>query len=377
MTSPLIGQWRGTSKSGSVCIVNIDQDGLSISGRVSVFESVPIEGRPFPIWSWSYLLGEVNSDGSISGHVKAPSIHKQYGEFLTDEEINYLKDKIKFEFPNSTTFVGARDGKNKLIVNWESKYPSVPDRLDTVHLKREQLIASKIIHKEMDWNEFREFALMQPEGLIYRGQAQKWMLQTAFHRTGRADLISYLDNQVPDLERHINSVSEHVFDSNNDRSLGALLNLAQHHGYPTPLLDWTKSPYVAAFFAFEDISQIKKDKPVSIFIFEERKWSNMAGRTAQLRVPNMVVRTLELPGFGNARVLPQQSVTMYSNMANIESIILSNETNSGDFVKAVAIPSSDREKAMRDLALMGITWGSLFPGLDGICRQLRSRHFGQ
>lgn len=377
MISPLIGQWRGTSKSGSVCVVNIDQDRRAITGRVSVYEIVLIESEPLPLWSWSYFNGEVNDDGSISGDVKPPSVHKRYGELLTDQEIDYLKDKIKFEFPNTTTFQGSREGRHKLQINWKSEYPSIPDRIDTVNLKREYLTTSKIIYTEMGWNDFREFALTQPEGLIYRGQAQQWMLQTAFHRTGRADLISYLDNQVPDLERHINSVSEHVFDSNIDRSLGALLNLAQHHGYPTPLLDWTKSPYVAAFFAFEDISKIKKDKPVSIFIFEERKWSDMAGRTAQLRVPNMVVRTLELPGFGNARVLPQQSVTMYSNMANIESIILSNESNPGDFVRAVAIPSYDREKAMRDLALMGITWGSLFPGLDGICRQLRARHFGR
>ena len=62
-----------------------------------------------------------------------------------------------------------------------------------------------------------------------------------------------------------------------------------------------------------------------MFVFDEKEWGNMTGRTAQIRVPNMVVRTLELPGFGNSRVLPQQSITMYSNTDNIESIIKTNE----------------------------------------------------
>jgi len=373
----LVGQWKGTSELGSYCNVSIEQEGCKLNGRTTMYATFTVEGKPFPIINFSTFNGDIKNKGTISGNVDLPSIHYRNGDYLTDQDIIYLKEKIGFEFPTSTTFTAVREDKNKLNVKWKSIYPSLPPREDTVLLERVISAESKIPHEEMPWNKFREFALSQSNDLIYRGQSQPWMLQTAFHRIGRADIISYLDNQVPDLERHINSVSKHVFDVRDDRSLGALLNLAQHHGYPTPLLDWTKSPYVSAFFAFEDINQVKKRKHVSIFIFEDRKWAEKVGRVANIRAPNMLLRTLELPGFGNARVLPQQSVTMFSNVADIESLIFVNETTKGEFVKAIAIPSSDREKAMRDLSLMGITWGSLFPGLDGICRQLRSRHFGQ
>ena len=39
------------------------------------------------------------------------------------------------------------------------------------------------------------------------------------------------------------------------------------------------------------------------------------------------------------------------------------------------LPASDRPRIMRELELMGLTYGSLFPGLDGICRDMKDRLF--
>lgn len=375
MNPSYIGQWKGDSQAGSVVLVNIAQNDEVLSGRISVYEAVQVDGNPITYWTWSFFTSDSFNDTHINGKVNRPSIHKQYGELLTDDELNLLMQKSGLQFPVETKFTGERKGEYELEVEWKSIYPDGSTREDKVLLRKERIGGSKIAHEEMNWSRFKEYALEQKDGLIYRGQARHWRLRTSFHRTGHADLISYLDEKVPELERHINAVSDHNYDTFNDRSLGALLNLAQHHGYPTPLLDWTRSPYVAAFFAFEDESRLKKEGHVSVFEFDERKWANMAGRSAQIRVPNFVVRTLELPGFGNSRVLPQQSITMYSNVDNIEGIIKANEQHAGQYIKAVSIPVSDRKAAMRDLSLMGITWGSMFPGFDGVCKQLRARHF--
>lgn len=87
---------------------------------------------------------------------------------------------------------------------------------------------------------------------------------------------------------------------------------------------------------------------------------------------------MEFIAIANPRIVPQQAVTTVTNLEDIEGYILEKEAETGmRFLEAIDIPANEREKAMRDLRFMGITAGSMFPSIDGVCEELRERNFDQ
>jgi len=80
--------------------------------------------------------------------------------------------------------------------------------------------------------------------------------------------------------------------------------------------------------------------------------------------------------FGNARAIPQQAISIVSNVDDIESHVQSVEQiRSKNYLEVFDLSVSEREHVMKELALMGITASALFPGLDGACESLKERNF--
>ncbi len=230
----------------------------------------------------------------------------------------------------------------------------------------------------MSWIQYKEWisGLLKGDSHYFRGHGSSlWNLETSFHRTKRYDLIRYTREDCARLAHVINSISTRRYSVNNGVDFGALLNLAQHHGFPTPLLDWTLSPYIAAYFAFSSHAAKRPNSHSRIYIFDAAQWEHDKPQPANTQDPAPAVSMREFESYDNPRALPQQSRHTFCNVADVAGWIQMASPAGKKYLTSVDIPNSDRIEAMRELAYMGINAAALFPGLDGLCRSLKEKYF--
>jgi hypothetical protein len=235
--------------------------------------------------------------------------------------------------------------------------------------------------QQMSWSEFKAHVVGLPSRrFIFRGQRQPWRLRTSFHRTGRADLRRFLQQDIQTLYKTLSARTRHIFDLTRADENGAFFHLIQHHGYPTPLLDWTFSPFVAVYFSYQPlhISSPKVSDNVRIFKFDQQQWRADFNQLENVTAAGRHFSIIEFIAIDNERMIPQQSLSSLTNVDDVETYIRArdNERNK-QYLTAIDIPFNEREIVLRELTLMNITAGSLFPGLDGACEEIRARYFGQ
>ena len=237
---------------------------------------------------------------------------------------------------------------------------------------------SKIPGKKMSWDEFKSYISDYSKSeYLFRGQKKAWRLRTSFHRRGRYRISEFTGKDVKQLHQRLSAITSHYFDLSIPEQNGSFFNLVQHHGYPTPLLDWTYSPYVSAFFAFRHWPIGYSVQEYSrIYMFNKGAWQKKYPQIQNLDPPYPHLSIIDFIAIDNPRLVPQQSVTTVTNIDDIEAYVLEKELESGtQYLQAIDIPAREREVAMRDLRFMGITAGSMFPSIDGVCEELRECNF--
>jgi hypothetical protein len=239
---------------------------------------------------------------------------------------------------------------------------------------------------EGSWNEnIRRFR----SDFVYRGlPCTDWPLTTSLHRLG---------GNRRDVELHLlRNFRKYAQKQLRDNSEWNWLALAQHHGLPTRLLDWSYSPYVALHFVTEFLEyydcdgavwcsnyvQAHRSLPRKLQTRLKQERSNaftvemMADAVPGLRALEKLSKSdfivfLEPPSF-DERIVNQYS--LFSMMSSPDSQPDAWFAAHPQLLRRIVIPASLKWEVRDKLDQANITERVLYPGLDGLSRWLR-RHY--
>ena len=274
-------------------------------------------------------------------------------------------------------------------------------------LKGKEEVNNMFSIKEVRWQDYlKTWEHMTSEEWILRGQSCQESKVMGLRSGLERALISYEiplskaseieEWMIRDFRRKYEGIDSQMV--SNDTLY--CLSMMQHYGCPTRLLDFTYSPYIAAFFAVENMSfEQGAERQAFVFCFNH-KWINNSARWSiddnNLFKMRFDDKTMTDDSFKRLYMEKKRSFIVAENpqqlhrrlsiqrgvfiiQGNISKSMMENIKSMDDWQseKNVVIYKlridigEELKKVYEDLRLMNITHESLFPGLDGFSKSLK------
>jgi hypothetical protein len=156
-----------------------------------------------------------------------------------------------------------------------------------------------------------------------------------------------------------------------DRPAYAYMAYLRHHGFPSPLLDWSRSPYVAAYFAFANAREDSNGR-VSIFVLCERKFKVSGNQMGVVYSLGPYVKT------HRRHVLQQSQYTVclrFQDEWQFESYhsVFKDEPRQQAFCWKFNIPATEQPKVLALLDEHNLNAFSLFGSEESLMETLATR----
>lgn len=228
----------------------------------------------------------------------------------------------------------------------------------------------------------------RPFNAIFRGQGDhKWPLvppsaRGQFEQAQLAKNAGAVKTKVGSARRGDLDYFKHLATALHGVDLSTLKEidieaLARHHGFTSNLLDWTTSPYVAAFFAFTSVLDLRNKGRLlggtlnqhSMILTPEPVCIWRLGIRDDLWVTDEFD---ELSSLSNVNYWQKAQAGVFTRLTHEDHIDVCSYLAERGLLAQLdkfLIPGTEAWRALSDLETMNITYASLFPDLRGAAIQ--------